>query len=258
MQLCCSLKDMLAERLVGIYLHGSLAMGCFNPLRSDVDLLAVLSEPLAAQLAVRLTRLLLDLSLYPHPIEISFVTLEQLTPWRFPTPYDFHYSEAWRDRMISHLAAGGEWLPTDSSPTDPDLAAHFTILRHRGIVLSGPSTESVFPTVPAQDYLSAIWQYDTFDCAVWIETNPVYGVLNLCRVLSYVTEGLIVSKDEGGEWALRAVSQNQRGVVELALALYRGEITDDTNQACFDPGMLHAFAQHMTAGITERIERPNS
>lgn len=33
--------EELSENLVGIYLHGSLAMGCFNPSRSDVDLVVV-------------------------------------------------------------------------------------------------------------------------------------------------------------------------------------------------------------------------
>ena len=30
-QLTSTLSNLLAEHLIGIYLHGSLAMGCFNP-----------------------------------------------------------------------------------------------------------------------------------------------------------------------------------------------------------------------------------
>ena len=32
--------------LLGVYLHGSLALGCFDPRRSDLDLLVVLRKPL--------------------------------------------------------------------------------------------------------------------------------------------------------------------------------------------------------------------
>jgi len=32
-------KEILEDSLVGIYLHGSAAMGCFNPAKSDIDLL---------------------------------------------------------------------------------------------------------------------------------------------------------------------------------------------------------------------------
>ena len=38
-----SLK-ILAENLVGIYLHGSAVMGCFNSKKSDIDLLVVVKE----------------------------------------------------------------------------------------------------------------------------------------------------------------------------------------------------------------------
>jgi predicted nucleotidyltransferase len=31
-------RDELSENLIGIYLHGSLAMNCFNPNRSDIPL----------------------------------------------------------------------------------------------------------------------------------------------------------------------------------------------------------------------------
>ena len=37
-------RAILGENLVGVYLHGSLAMGCFNPRSSDVDLLVVVRE----------------------------------------------------------------------------------------------------------------------------------------------------------------------------------------------------------------------
>ena len=40
-KLLADLKATLSGNLVGIYLHGSLAMGCFNPERSDIDLLAI-------------------------------------------------------------------------------------------------------------------------------------------------------------------------------------------------------------------------
>ena len=39
-------KHILQENLVGIYLHGSAVMGCFNPDRSDIDLIVVVERPL--------------------------------------------------------------------------------------------------------------------------------------------------------------------------------------------------------------------
>ena len=38
-RLVANFRETLSKNLVGIYLHGSLAMGSFNPLTSDVDFL---------------------------------------------------------------------------------------------------------------------------------------------------------------------------------------------------------------------------
>ena len=32
---------ILGENLVGVYLHGSAVMGCFNPAKSDLDFIVV-------------------------------------------------------------------------------------------------------------------------------------------------------------------------------------------------------------------------
>ena len=40
-------KAILPNDLVGVYLHGSVAMGCFNPLKSDLDLIVVAERPLS-------------------------------------------------------------------------------------------------------------------------------------------------------------------------------------------------------------------
>ncbi|MBP5186668.1 MAG: nucleotidyltransferase domain-containing protein, partial [Clostridiales bacterium] len=39
-------RNILKDNLTGIYLHGSAVMGCFNPEKSDIDLIVVVNEPL--------------------------------------------------------------------------------------------------------------------------------------------------------------------------------------------------------------------
>ena len=36
--------EILGENLVGVYLHGSAAMGCYNAAKSDLDLIVVTGE----------------------------------------------------------------------------------------------------------------------------------------------------------------------------------------------------------------------
>ena len=42
-------QDVLGEKLVGLYLHGSLAFGCFEWSRSDIDFIAVVREELSPE-----------------------------------------------------------------------------------------------------------------------------------------------------------------------------------------------------------------
>ena len=39
--------EILQDNLVGVYLHGSAVMGCFNPAKSDLDLIVVVKESMS-------------------------------------------------------------------------------------------------------------------------------------------------------------------------------------------------------------------
>ncbi len=150
------LQALLADQLLGVYLHGSLAMGCFNPSRSDLDLLVVTHERMPAQAKRAIVELLLDVSQAPAPIEISFLRRADMHPWQHPSPFDLHYSESWRERYVRDLASG-DWQAWDGGQGhDPDLAGHVMVTRRRGIRLYGEAIDAVLPEVPPQDYADSI------------------------------------------------------------------------------------------------------
>jgi hypothetical protein len=127
-------------------------------------------------------------------VELTLLTPRQLRPWRHPTPFDFHYSESWRQSLTQQLAAG----ELSSHPlTDPDLAAHITVVRARGRVLVGAPIDEVFPEVPAADVRQVILA--DLD---WIRhhSTTIYGVLNTCRILAYLDGQGLLSKAEGADW----------------------------------------------------------
>lgn len=234
---------LLGANLVGVYLHGSLAMGCFNPARSDVDLLVVSERPLPRDTKLGLVQTLLARSRHPSPIEISVLARADLLPWRHPTPYQLHCSEEWRARLAADVAGRG-WLQWPEAPrTDPDLAAHIVVARRRGVVLSGPPATEIFPEVPPKDFEDAILR-DVADATNAVARDPVYVVLNLCRVSRFLRDGEVCSKDEGGAWGLINLPEPLRPVVERALAHYRGDAADP-----WPEGALAAFAHAMQAEI---------
>ena len=60
--------------MVGVYLHGSLAMGCFNPDRSDIDLLVVTHKALSPQQRRAVAELMVARSGAPWPVELTVLT----------------------------------------------------------------------------------------------------------------------------------------------------------------------------------------
>ena len=88
---------LLDGKMVGVYLHGSLAMGGFNPRKSDIDLIVVTEQLLPIQTKRALAHFFLQHSNRPFPIEISSLSVSQLESWKHPMSYDFHFSEFWRE-----------------------------------------------------------------------------------------------------------------------------------------------------------------
>jgi hypothetical protein len=140
-------QEILDDDLRGVYLHGSLALGCFNPATSDIDLVDTKR---------RLAEEILRRSNAPRPLEISFLHSRQLRPWHYPTPYDLHFSEDWRARIQDDVQSGGWRRWNDEEKFDGDLVAHFTMTRQRGIRLWGEPIASVIPVVPAEDYRDSL------------------------------------------------------------------------------------------------------
>lgn len=116
--------------------------------------------------------------------------------------------------------------------TDKDLAAHVTILNHYGAVLYGAAIHDIFGEVRKCDYIDSI-RNDIMGAKEDILTAPVYVTLNLCRVLGYLRDGLILSKKSGGEWGLHAVPARYHAWIEKALIGYESgqEISVDAEQA---------------------------
>lgn len=91
--LLAEIKQITGNQFVGCYLHGSLAMGSFQPGNSDIDLLVVLNKALSTQQKQRLAALFLSQSKHPYPVEVSFLLASKLKEEKHPFSYLFHYSE---------------------------------------------------------------------------------------------------------------------------------------------------------------------
>ncbi|MBU7314175.1 aminoglycoside adenylyltransferase domain-containing protein [Paenibacillus oleatilyticus] len=239
-------KEELNENLAGIYLHGSLAMGCFNPDKSDIDLLVVVKRKLTAETSRRIANKLLAIdNELPNEggIELSVILESSLGEFVYPTPFEFHYSPLHRDkyRTDGNYICGGR--------EDPDLAAHLTVAYHRGIALYGKPLREVMQPVDKRFYVESIL-HDAEDAPQGILEAPEYYVLNLCRVLYYLKEGVVSSKREGGEWGLKALSAEYGETVRLCLERYGGR----AGRMEPDKRLLSGFASYMLGEIRQSVQ----
>lgn len=211
-------KRIFKDHLVGVYLHGSAAMGCFHKKKSDIDLLVVVHGSISLEDKRKYMDMVVKLneSAPAKGLELSILREEVCKPFCYPTPFELHFS-------VAHL----EWYKTNPADyvekmngTDRDLAAHVTILHHRGKVLCGKEIKDVFGEVDPAFYFDSIWA-DIENAEEEIPQNPVYLILNLCRVLAYKKDGLILSKKEGGEWGLGKLPQKYQDIIRAALRDYQ-------------------------------------
>ena len=221
-------KDILGDRLTGIYLHGSMAMGCFNPEKSDIDLILVINQDMTDGQKRQFMEFVVELNAWAPKkgLELSVVKEEVCRRFVYPTPFELHFSPThlkwWWDDPKGYIQR--------MKGTDPDLAAHFTIIRKYGIVLAGADVEKVFGEVPREAYLDSIRQ-DVENAAEDVLDNPVYILLNLCRVAAYVEENLILSKRQGGEWGLIHLPEKYQLLIQNALDAYRSDVVMESDVA---------------------------
>ena len=237
-------KHILQDNLTGIYLHGSAAMGCFNDQKSDIDLIVVVKNDISKAIKRRYMDMVVALNekAPKKGIELSIVKECVCNPFVYPTPFEFHFS-------ITHL----NWYESDPEDyvekmrgTDRDLAAHFTIIYHRGKTLYGKDIRSVFAEVSRDAYMDSIW-YDVENAKEEIVDNTMYIILNLCRVLAYKKENLILSKQEGGQWGRDYVSVPEyKSLIADALTEYQ---TGDA--MVLNKPVAEAFAEYMLEQIKE-------
>jgi hypothetical protein len=180
----------VGEDLVGLYLHGSAAMGAFVPSRSDIDVLAVTRGTLATSAKLALAEALSETALRCPGVglEISIVTLESArTPSDRPA-FELHIGTD-EDKIVDGAGHDG----------DPDLLAHFAMARAHGVALVGPPPEDVIAPVDRSRLHRSL-----ADDLAWATERGMsgYAVLNACRALRLVREGVLCSKPDGGRWAL--------------------------------------------------------
>lgn len=194
-QFLTGLQAIPGEKLIGLYLYGSIVTGDFDPSCSDIDLLAALTSDINGEEFAALDRLhqqlMRQFKAWEGRIEIAYLAERGLktfrtenTPIGIMSPGEpFHIIEA-----------GKGWL------------MNWYVVREKGITLSGPPPASIISPIAKEEYLQGVREY----ARVWKERIPddvrarpsqAYAILTLCRAAYALKKGEITSKKQAALWA---------------------------------------------------------
>jgi predicted nucleotidyltransferase len=233
------IRGVLGPKLLGLYLTGSLVTGDFDPLVSDVDLLAVTSVGLGRREVERLGAMHAALAAeeprWENRIEVAYLSRAALRSYRTRT---------------STMAVTSPGEPFHTKSAGRDWLLNWFVVRERGVALYGPPPAAFIGPIAADELIRAV-----HEGAEWRRARvprhrngQVFTILTMCRALHTVEVGGLASKREAAAWAARAMPASA-GLIERALTWWR--------EHWYDEGVDHEATLPETIrfvnGVADRI-----
>jgi predicted nucleotidyltransferase len=217
--LLSSVKEILADQFVGMYLYGSLSSGDFNPQTSDIDFLVVTKDGL------------------PHETIDDLEAMHQRT-WRTGFKRAGKLEGAYVPReLIRRHDTNGAPCPTVNegrfyaASLGSDWIIQRHVLRETGVVVEGPHPKTLIDYVSPDDIRGAVmgtlyeWWFPMLDDPSWLRNREsgdrAFAVITMCRVLHALEYGTIVSKPKAIQWAQIRLDSSWKQLIDKAVAVSR-------------------------------------
>ncbi|MCC6166444.1 MAG: DUF4111 domain-containing protein, partial [Caldilineaceae bacterium] len=195
------MQAILGEKLVGLYLYGSLVAGDFDAGISDMDLLAALTADLNEREFSHLDAMHQAI-VAAHPrwndrIEIAYLSLDGLKTFRTQTSPLGIISPGEPFHIVQ---AGADWL------------INWYMVREIGRTLYGPAPTALIPPMAGEEFIQTVKEH----AQAWQgritgysqrRKSQAYAILTLCRALYTCRHGAQVSKRQAALWAIETYPQ---------------------------------------------------
>ena len=206
-------QAILGPKLLGLYLRGSLALGDFDPLTSDVDALCVTTTDLNHAELDALIQMHLELAASPfrYANELELIYLTRAAAWRWQ-PDETHPTLSRGSGELTLKVQNQNWV-----------LERWSVLRGGSAsALYGPPPETLIASVSLADMRQAVAQR-LQDWLVFARQpndpnwghrgHAAYSIETLCRMLHTLRTGTLESKAQSAAWALTTFPEPWRQLV---------------------------------------------
>ena len=207
-------KLVLRANFIGIYLHGSLAAGDFNPDSSDVDFAVINKNEISvreiAELAKLNEKIVATGSRWGTLLEGAFIPVSLIKCYG-----DTHSQQP-------SISTGGTFGLDRKGIEEP---IQRWVLREKGITLAGPDPKTFISPVTSDELRTATlevlnsWWKPMLDDTRRLQDPEyqVYAVLTMCRMMYTLEFGIVVSKPQAAKWAVAKLDKKWSSLIEQAL-----------------------------------------
>ena len=196
-KLLAGIKSALGDKLVGLYLTGSLVWGEFNKGVSDIDLVAALSSDINDSEFNALEKMHQDFakehSEWDDRIDVSYMSVNDLLSIK-----------SLNGKLIK--ISSGE--PLNRKESNKERIVLWYLTREKSIILFGPDPKTVIEPISREEFIDAVRIHATS----WLEyvketknsrPSQAYAILTMCRAIYVITNDEQVSKTKAAIWTAK-------------------------------------------------------
>jgi len=225
-------RAVLGDFFVGMYLHGSLAIGDFDRNRSDIDFLVITSkglpESLISDLKSMHTRIYESDLEWSARLEAAYIPVDAMRAYSPDGP-------ACPLVNMNKLVNQNEFLVARPE-------ANWVIIRHIlytcGVVITGPPLQTIINPVSPEQLREAVLAQLRHNWTPWLSNSGLFlssghqpfVVLTMCRALYTLRHSTIATKLRSAEWVIANSDRKWTELIKRAMAWHFGDPSGDIGQ----------------------------